>query len=55
MFSRVTSGDYGGSDVGMWVGGSGAVFWAKYGCDPRSARYLTVRVVLSNVASSDHI
>ena len=47
---RVASGGGGLTEVRLWVGGGGAVSWKKYGCGPRSARYLTRRTVPSDGA-----
>ena len=46
--SRVASGGGGGTEVGLWFGGGGAVSWAIDGCGPRSAMSLTRKDVPSN-------
>ena len=48
---RVASGGGGGTEVGMWVGGGGAIYWAKDGYGTRSKRSLAKKYFPSDGAS----
>ena len=49
--SRVASGCGGGTEVGLWFGGGGAVSWVVDGFGPMSGRYLARKDVLFDGAS----